>query len=132
MKVIIAGGRDEHLTQKDKDYILSLVADSTITTLVCGMAKGIDMDAHYLLRGKVPIKEFPAQWNNLLVENCVVKYTRQGKAYNALAGHNRNEAMAQYAEGVILFEGGTGTANMYKVAKQYGLKIIGDFRELLY
>jgi hypothetical protein len=59
---------------------------------------------------RVPVKQFPADWN---------KY---GKA----AGPIRNAQMAKYADAVILFPGGRGTANMRKLAKEHGLEILYD------
>lgn len=132
MKVIVAGGRYYNLTEEDKKYLLSKVKDETITTLICGMASGVDIQTYNLLKEVVPCEEYPALWDDLSVIPCNIKYTKQRKPYNSLAGPNRNAKMAENAEAVILFPGGTGTDNMYKQSKKYGLKIIKDMREILF
>ena len=110
MKVIIAGGRYGILSKGAKNSILRLVEQGKLTELVCGMAKGIDQEAYMLLKDKVPIKEFPADWDT----------------YGKGAGPIRNEQMAVYADAVILFRGNRGTDNMCINAERYGLEIIFD------
>lgn len=132
MKVIVAGGRNTYLSATDKKYLLDLVHTGKITELVCGEAQGIDKDAKKVLQDYIPVKSFPALWDKLEVDPCEIKYTKQGKPYNRLAGSQRNRQMGEYAEGVILFDGGFGTMNMYKQAKELNLEIIEDFREILY
>lgn len=132
MKVIIAGGRDIDLTEEDKQYLLNKVKDGTITELICGMANGVDIQAYNLLKNIVPIKEFPALWNDLTAEPCLIKYNKFNQPYNACAGNIRNLLMAQNAEGLIVFEGGRGSRDMLKTAKNLGLKIIDNFMEVLY
>lgn len=132
MKVIVAGGRFDNIHKEGEDYLLHLVRSGILTTLVCGMADGIDMEAHNLLKPLVPIDEYPALWNDLSVTPCLVGYRKDGSAYNKLAGSNRNEVMAQNADAVVLFPGGTGTAHMRSMSKKYGLQILKDFGEILY
>lgn len=132
MRVIVAGGRDTDLTEEDKAYLISKVKDGTITTLVSGEAAGIDIQAHKLLKHLVPVDPYPALWDDLTVEPCLVKYNKFGKAYNACAGNNRNLLMANNAEGLIVFDGGRGSMDMLKTSKKLGLKIIGNFMEVLY
>ena len=124
MRVIVAGGRNNFLTYENKLLLKSLVENETLTELVCGMASGIDLDAFHLLEEDVLYKKFPADWENLSVKPCLIKTDKYGKKYNALAGSNRNRSMAEYAEGVVLFEGGNGTCNMYQLSLEYDLKII--------
>ena len=125
MKIIVAGGRNNHLTRQDKRYLINLVETNKLTTLVCGMAKGIDIEAYNLLKDKVDVLEFPAKWSDLNVEPCIVKENKYGQ-YNALAGHNRNRQMAEIANGVVLFKGNSGTLNMRELAKEYNLEILRD------
>ena len=76
------------------------------------------------------VVSFPAKWDDLNVEPCIVKTNKYGK-YNVLAGHNRNKEMAEYASkdeelGVLIaFWNGksTGTKSMIELAKEYGLRI---------
>ena len=53
------------------------------------------------------LKVFPADWN------------KHGRA----AGPIRNRDMAEYADCLVAFEGGRGTQNMIKTAKELGLKV---------
>jgi hypothetical protein len=124
MKIIIAGSR----SIADKNLIKIVIKESNfnITECVCGMAQGVDLVGREIcLELKIPIKEFPAQWNDLTETPCYLKLNKFGKKYNSLAGHNRNKRMAEYAEGLILIWDGksSGSSNMLKLAKQKGLKI---------
>ena len=127
MKLIIAGGRKF----KDRKLILNVVSEIivtnslTITEIVSGGASGIDSfgEEWANMRG-IPVKLFPAKWKNLSLEPCAVKSGQYGP-YNALAGHNRNKEMAAYGEGLLLIWDGksSGSANMKKLAQEYGLPI---------
>ena len=122
MKVIIAGGRDVHLSLADKNFLFQLVDKGIITELVCGMAKGIDIEAGELLDKLIPVKSFPADWGNLSLKPCKIKTRSNGTQYNVLAGFNRNRQMAEYAEALIVFRGGKGTEDMIKQAEFKNLK----------
>ena len=67
------------------------------------------------------LKQFPADWNNITVPGAVIKYNSYGK-YNALAGHQRNAKMGDYADALIAVWNGksTGTRNMIKYMKSLG------------
>jgi hypothetical protein len=94
VKIVIAGGRDYRFTEAD---FLLLDTFLGITEVVCGCAKGADSYGRmWAQQRSIPVKEFPADWD------------KHGKA----AGHIRNAEMADYADGAILFPGGTGTKNM--------------------
>lgn len=136
MRVIIAGGRDFNdfrFLSKKCDYILHAeLHDYKLEDLefICGMANGADsVGKEYADLWEYPVKAFPAKWDDLDVENCVIKYNKFGKPYNALAGHNRNLEMALYAKednGVLIaFHDGvsTGTKNMISLAKKHKLKV---------
>jgi hypothetical protein len=107
MKVIIAGSRDIWRY----DLVEKAVEESgfDVTTVVCGMAFGIDNTgwAWAYING-VPIAEFPADWDY------------HGKS----AGPIRNDQMAKYADALIaITNGSNGTAHMIKVATAKGLKV---------
>lgn len=125
-KVIIAGGRNYEnykLLKFKMNEILKNVTDDII--IVSGKAKGADNLGEIYAREKgYRIKEFPAEWDNF-DEPCIIKYNNSGKAYNALAGHNRNADMVNYADAAVYFWDGrsTGTANCIKLAKEKGIKI---------
>jgi len=126
MKTIIAGGRDYKFSEDDVAFLDSL--KGFIKEVVCGKAKGADTEGeNWAKKNNIPVKEFSADWKNVNVENVLVKKGPYGE-YNALAGHNRNKKMAEYADAVILFKGGAGTNNMHKVALDHNLRIF-DRRE---
>jgi hypothetical protein len=121
MKTIIAGGRDYEFSKDDIEFLNSI--KSSISEVVCGKAKGADTEGENWAKShNIPVKEFPADWKNLDAENVLIKNGPYGK-YNALAGHNRNEEMAKYADAVVLFDGGAGTNNMHKTSLKYNLRI---------
>lgn len=122
MKIIIAGGRDYKMTWDDWAYLDRFLG--TITEVVSGKARGADSagEAWAEARG-IPVKPFPADWDDMTVTPCRPRRRPDGSEYNAAAGHARNQAMADYADGVILFPGGRGTADMWARARFAGLQI---------
>lgn len=110
MKLIIAGGRDYHLTDDDRQKLDGI---PNVSEVVSGGATGADAGGEQWasLRG-IPVKMFRADW------------TRYGK----YAGPRRNTEMAQYADAVALLPGGRGTADMAQQAVRRGL-VIYDFRK---
>ncbi len=112
MKLIIAGGRDHELGREDYQKINAIHSGDPITEVVSGRALGVDrcgeLWADVL---NIPIRAFPADWKTL------------GKS----AGPMRNKRMAEYADAVALFKGGSGTHSMFGEAKKAGITIY-DFR----
>lgn len=105
MKLIIAGGRDYRFTAADNRRLDEIQG---VTEVVSGCQTGADFWGEVWAKDRgIPIQPFPANWN----------------AYGLDAGPIRNEAMAAYADAVVLFPGGRGTNNMLKKAKRAGLKI---------
>jgi hypothetical protein len=116
MRVIIAGGRDFNNVQLMMDFLNQMILEGFIPevfTLICGCAEGADSLALELCKANnIPYELYPADWDDMN-EPCVVKYTRWGKPYNALAGMKRNETMGATADKLIAFHNGSrGTANM--------------------
>src|SRR6056297_1301750 len=106
-KVIIFGGRDF-----DDYQILELNCNHLLKNkfpdieIVSGAARGVDkLGERYAENYLLDVNLFPADWDNLDVEPCVIKKGKYG-LYNALAGHNRNEEMASYADAAIGFDTG--------------------------
>lgn len=108
MKTIIAGGRsfmpaDIHIVWLD-----NLHEQYVFTEIVCGKAKGAD--------------EFGEVWARM--NNLSVKYFKaEWSLYGRSAGPRRNAEMADYAEALVLFPGGKGSANMLSLAKSKSLQI---------
>ena len=98
MKVIIAGSR----SIKNPTIVYAAIQASrfTITEVICGFAKGVDMiGLEWAKDNGLPYRIFPAQWVD-----------RDGER-NMQAGFERNERMADYADALIAvwdgFSGGT-------------------------
>lgn len=110
MKLIIAGGRDYHLSRDDVEFLDDLHAwrETRVTEVVCGMATGADSYGRMwaMCRG-IPVKEFPADW----------------KTYGKSAGPYRNREMAKYADALVVFTGGAGTDSMERHARAHGLLV---------
>jgi hypothetical protein len=125
VKVIIAGGRDftnYNLLKSKCDKILSNQKDIEI---ISGEASGADkLGEQYSEENNLKLKTFPANWNDFS-EPCKIKYRKNGSKYNALAGHVRNQKMADYADALIAFWDGssTGTKDMIDRAKKSNLII---------
>jgi len=108
MKVIVAGGRDFIPETEHWDYMEDFIEHNLVSMIVSGKARGADkFGEDFAYRYDVGIAEFPADWDT------------HGKS----AGYIRNAEMADYADALIAFPGGKGTANMIEVAKKKGLKV---------
>jgi hypothetical protein len=112
MKVIIAGSRGI----VDYGFIEEAVEASEfdIEEVVSGAAQGVDkLGERYAEDESIPVKRFPAQWNDIEAPGAVIKQGRYGK-YNALAGYQRNQRMGEYADGLIAVWDGSsnGTRHM--------------------
>ncbi len=128
MKLAIIGGRDfldyDLLCSELEPYI------NKVTLVVSGAAPGADsLGARWSreILGKEPL-EFEALWDDLTKQPCKVKYKKNGKPYNALAGFNRNEDIIKNCDGCIAFFDGysKGTSHSISLCKKYKkpLKII--------
>ena len=128
-RVLVCGGRD--ITNAKRVY-----ADldrlnkqhGPFETVIEGDAPGVDRMAGYWARKhRVTNLKFPAAWDDLDATGAVIKKDRNGKLYNAAAGHQRNQRMLDEGkpELVIAFPGGPGTANMVKLAARDGFRVIG-------
>jgi hypothetical protein len=107
MKVIVAGSRSITEVKHVGPYIdyVQRVYNITIDEIVSGCAKGVDqLGESWAIMNGVPVKEFPADWNNL------------GNA----AGPIRNSKMADYADAAIIVWDGKspGTLHMVREMKK--------------
>ena len=109
MKLIVAGGRSYRLQPSDIEKLNNV---ANVTELVSGGAPGVDSDAEAWATSRhISITKFIPDWEHF------------GRA----AGPIRNKKMAEYADAVILFPGGKGTASMLKEAQKAELTIC-DYR----
>ncbi len=129
MKLIIAGGRYYRLTAGDLADLDHLnAAGRLITEVVSGCATGADTGGEFWAKLRhIQVTRFPAAWEDLTHPYARIKTRPDGTKYDANAGFLRNERMAEYADAVVLFPGGPGTADMYRRAKAHDL-IIFDWR----
>lgn len=112
MKLIIAGSR----TITDYDLLKHLIVKSGFWAykqnleIVSGMAKGVDaLGVQFAEANKLKLWKFPADW------------AQHGNA----AGHIRNRAMGDFADGLLaLWDGqSNGTKGMIDYARQKGLVV---------
>ena len=107
MKIIIAGGRDFVGLRKHAKWLDQKVLPSC-TEVVSGGARGADnFGERWAASHHLPVRVFPARW----------------KTFGRAAGYIRNGEMASYADAVVLFPGGRGTAHMEQHARENGLQI---------
>lgn len=117
MKIIIAGSREiQSIKPEHLKMISSLIRDGDMTELVSGMCHGIDYLAYEYIKENhnILIYECPADWYNLDVYPRLIKRNSLGVKYNVLAGYNRNQKIADYADGLIAFikNNSNGTKDM--------------------
>lgn len=111
MKLVIAGGRDRSLSPADMESLRSIHAKHRITEVVSGGASGVDSCGEsWAASNGIPVRRFPALWS------------LHGRA----AGPIRNRTMAQYADAVAVFPGGSGTRSMKAEAVRAGCMVF-DF-----
>jgi predicted Rossmann-fold nucleotide-binding protein len=122
MKVIICGGRDFNNYDQVKKAVIN--SGFEITEVVSGGAKGADsLGERWAKENNVPVKLFPADWNNIKAKGAIIKVNQWHKKFNSRAGLDRNELMALYADALIAMDGGSGTADMIKRATKHELAV---------
>lgn len=130
-KIIVAGPRN----CTDKRLIYEAISKGieklgTPNTIISGAATGVDTIAiDYAVEHGINFLKYPANWDDITVEGAVIKerwckWKKRMIKYNAVAGHQRNEKMAQVADALIAIDFGTkGTSDMISRAKKHNLKI---------
>ena len=124
MKVIIAGSRDLKYFEIISGCMNELDIDHHITEVVSGKAKGVDTHGEmYAQELGVPVKPFPAKWKDLKTQPVAIGINRSGEKYNKLAGFNRNQQMADYADACIIIrhEKSNGSLDMLRRAQEAGM-----------
>jgi len=119
MKCIICGGREF----KNTDFFFECMENQPfdVDMIVAGGAEGVDTMAElFAISINMDYMIFTAYWNDLTESPLVVKTSKSGVEYNALAGHNRNKRMLDYADCVIAIWDGksTGTKHMIDITKK--------------
>lgn len=126
MKTIIAGSR----WIEDYDLVIRIINScyimTEITEVVSGQAPGVDsLGEMWAIENDIPIKPFPANWEDLSQPNAIIRTNKWGQKYDAYAGPRRNKKMAEYADALILIWDGKsdGSYDMKSWAFKYELKI---------
>jgi len=127
MKTIIAGGRNI----RNVASIFKAIEDAKldITEVVSGTAGGVDKIGEMWANSKgIPVKRFPADWENLTYPDAIIRTREDGSSYDAKAGARRNGEMAKYVgkEGALIaiFDGESkGTLDMIEQAQEQGVKV---------
>lgn len=119
MRIGVIGGRDFD------DYIrLQRVLNVyPATVIVSGGATGADsLGARYADEKGIDKQIFPARWEDLTAEPCVIKTRDDGSQYNALAGHNRNTDIVNNCQLLVAFwdKKSTGTKDSLDKAHAVG------------
>jgi hypothetical protein len=113
MIVLVTGGRDYRAAYTVAQALDTIHAETPISLLVHGAARGLDMLAHAWgerVLGWEKVRPFPADWE------------RDGR----LAGPIRNSQMLRCARPdlCVKFRGHSGTADMLRKAKLAGVRTI--------
>ena len=124
-KIIVAGGRDliAHVEESEAERLLINAfielgySNTNQIFIIEGGALGADrVGRDFAIKYKVPYKTYDAEWENLSAKGAVIKTNNYGKRYNAKAGFDRNQKMADVADELILFWDGRskGSKDMLK------------------
>lgn len=114
LRLVVTGGRNYADEATVRWALESLHQAYTIGTLIHGDASGADrLCRDWATAAGVSTLDMPADWNDLS-EPCVLRYRRDGSAYNVLAGFNRNQRMIDVGQPnyAVAFPGGRGTNDM--------------------
>lgn len=125
MRVLVCGGRD----YKDRKFLFECLDLfdkhwARFDVVIHGGASGADHLAHqWATEKRIPVREFPARWEWLDAPNAVIRYGKNGRPYNARAGHDRNWLMLTKGlpDITVAFPGGAGTADMVQLSEDFGL-----------
>lgn len=110
LKIIIAGGREFKPSSYHVKKLYKILQDFGEFEAVSGGARGADAFGEYIVKrlfNKTPTL-FPAQWNE----------------FGKVAGRIRNSQMANYADMLIAFKGGNGTAHMIQCMQKLNKPVI--------
>lgn len=127
MKTIIAGARTFKDYEVMDEYVNQFHDTYGITQVVSGTARGADiLGEKWAANNRIPVKRMEAFWNDVEgKDERYVKENKFGKLYYTKAGIERNERMAEYADGCIVFlhyeSENRGSNNMISTALNHDL-----------
>lgn len=111
LKVLVCGGRNFNDALTLGSWLGGIHKQRGITLLIEGGARGADFMAREFAKWSgIPVKTFDADWDG------------EGRA----AGPIRNKRMLDEGKPdlVVAFEGGIGTANMVRQAREAGVEVL--------
>lgn len=126
MKLVIAGSR----SITDYSIVRTAIIESGLwhkygkkIIVVSGKAPGVDtLGEEFAKKAGLEIDDKPADWDNIKAPGAVVRYTRAGKPYNAVAGHWRNAEMAEIADGALIVWDGKSTGSLDMLHRMIALE----------
>lgn len=129
MRLLVTGGRNFNNSPVVNAALRLLHERYGIEHVIHGACpSGADHLAHNwaTFEPGVTVKGCPADWDNIDHPKCRIKINRRGKAYNALAGFNRNGEMITNEKPThcLAFPGGPGTLDMVGRARRNGIEVI--------
>jgi predicted Rossmann fold nucleotide-binding protein DprA/Smf involved in DNA uptake len=89
--------------------------------VVSGKAPGVDtLGEKFAEKAGLKVHDRPADWDNITASGAVIRYNKRG-AYNSVAGHWRNEEMAQEADKALVVWDGKSTGSLDMVHRMVAL-----------
>lgn len=127
MKILVCGGRSYNDYDRVKAVLDGFHQVAKITSLVHGAATGADsLGARWALQNGVLSLPYPAKWSDVSNPHAIIKFTKFGHPYNAIAGILRNQEMLEQnldLAFVVAFPGNKGTKDMLQRAKKAGVLV---------
>jgi predicted Rossmann-fold nucleotide-binding protein len=113
MRLLVCGGRDYQDLNRVMRVLDNIHEKCGITEIIHGAAKGADSLAGQWAR-KNGIREtaVPANWYP------------NGKLDRSAGPKRNREMLAMKPDGVVAFPGGSGTADMARIAEEAGIKVM--------
>ena len=127
IRVIIAGSRnfkDNSFLEEKLDYLLGNYQPEQVT-IISGGARGADsLGEKYAHKKGYSSKIVEAEWDNLEVKKTWVRVKKDGTKYNALAGFQRNQAMADMATHAVMFWDGMSRGTQDMIERSNAKKLV--------
>jgi hypothetical protein len=111
MRVLVCGGRDYQDINRVSHVLTVYMEEKGIDCIIQGGATGADTLAKdFAHRHAIDCQEYKADW----------------ETYGKSAGYRRNREMLELGKPdlIIAFPGGKGTANMVKLGRDAGIRIL--------
>lgn len=107
-RFLVAGTRSyddiEHFNKTMEEVIAEHQSKGKIAFISGGASSGADdLIIDWCEKYNYPYCVFKAEWDNVDKKDAIVKINAKGKPYNAMAGFDRNEEMAEYASDACVF-----------------------------